>query len=96
MSPVLGIWVLGPGKKNLRIILKSLSNTLDLGILGESKHLTYIRSQVGTLPISPNCVIVYQLGFTINNKVSESWVEDLKKVIINFCIIESAQDRALR
>lgn len=42
MPPVLVIWVVGPGKKNLEIILKSLSNTLDLGILGESKHHKWV------------------------------------------------------
>lgn len=62
----------------------------------DQKHLTYIHSQVDALHISANCAVVCQLRFTINNKVSESYVEDLKKVIINFCIIESAQDRALR
>lgn len=52
---------------------------MDLGRLGESKHFTDIRSQVGTLHISATCVVVSQLGFTINNKVSETCVEDLKK-----------------
>lgn len=56
-----------------------ISNTMDLGRLGESKHLIVIHSQVGTLHISANCVRVCQLGFTVNNKVSESCVEDLKK-----------------
>lgn len=68
MSLVLGIWVVGPGKKSLEIILQSLLNTMDLGILGESKHLTHIRSQVGTLHISANCLVVYQLEFTLTIK----------------------------
>lgn len=59
------------------------------------KVLTYIHSQGSTLYISPYRVAMCYLGFTINNKVSESKVEAQKKVI-NFHIIESAHDRTLR
>lgn len=54
---------------------------------------------MSTSHISVDCVVVCQLRCTINNQVSENYVEDQKKkkeMVINFCVIGSAHDRALR
>jgi hypothetical protein len=59
--------------------------------VGDNHTLSYLLIHLCTSYTS-----LHQSVFAVYKKISEIHAENLKKLIINFCRVESSQDRALR